>query len=43
MSLTSGISDDDDGTYALAVAEAVDEHALKSRDDWRLELDSDEQ
>jgi len=44
MSLTSGISDDDDGTFALAVAEAVDEHASKSRDDWRLELaNADEQ
>ncbi|KAF8813008.1 hypothetical protein BYT27DRAFT_7181963, partial [Phlegmacium glaucopus] len=29
---------DDDGTFALAVADAVDKHASKSRDDWRLEL-----
>ena len=44
MSLTSAISDDDDGTFALAVAEAVLEHASKSRDDWRLELENvDEQ
>jgi len=44
VSLTSGISDDDDGTFALAVADAVDEHASKSRDDWRLELaNADEQ
>ena len=43
MSLTSGISDDDDGTFALAVADAVDEHALKSRDEWRLELANEDE
>jgi hypothetical protein len=44
VSLTSGISDDDDGTFALAVADAVAEHASKCRDDWRLELsNADEQ
>ena len=36
--LTSGISDDDDGTFALAVADEVAEHASKSREHWRLEL-----
>ena len=36
--LTSSISDDDDGTFALAVADAVTEHASKSREDWRIEL-----
>lgn len=35
---------DDDGTFALAVADAVDEHASKNRDGWRLELaNADEQ
>ena len=38
MFLTSGISDDDDGTFALAVADAVAEHASKSREHWSLEL-----
>jgi ubiquitin-protein ligase len=36
--LTSNTSDDDDGTFALAVADAVTEHASKSREAWRLEL-----
>jgi len=31
-------TDDDDGTFALAVAEAVSEHASKSREQWKLEL-----
>jgi hypothetical protein len=31
-------SDDDDGTFALAVADAVVEHASKGREQWRLEL-----
>ncbi len=38
MFLTSGISDDDDGTFALAAADAVSEHASKSREHWKLEL-----
>jgi hypothetical protein len=32
------IIDDDDGTFALAVADAVTKHASKSREQWRLEL-----
>jgi len=39
--LTSSISDDDDGTFALAVADAVAEHASKSREHWRLELEEE--
>jgi hypothetical protein len=34
-------SDDDDGTYALAVADAVAAHASKSREQWRLELENE--
>jgi hypothetical protein len=30
--------DDDDGTFALAVADAVTKHASKSREHWRVEL-----
>jgi hypothetical protein len=30
--------DDDDGTYALAVANAVVVHALKTREEWKKEL-----
>ncbi|KAG6844814.1 hypothetical protein H0H87_003481 [Tephrocybe sp. NHM501043] len=30
---------DDDGTFALAAAKAVSEHASKSRSEWREELD----
>jgi hypothetical protein len=33
-------SDDDDGTYALAAAKAVNEHASKTRDEWRRELET---
>jgi hypothetical protein len=36
-------SDDDDGTYALAVAEAVIENASKSREQWRLELEESDE
>ena len=32
------ILDDDDGTYALAVANAVAEHALKTREEWQHEF-----
>ncbi|KAF8638741.1 hypothetical protein AX16_010464 [Volvariella volvacea WC 439] len=32
---------DDDGTYALAAANAVKEHALKTRGEWKRELDAD--
>lgn len=46
LNLTFGFSilytDDDDGTFALAVADAVTEHASKSREDWRLELVNDD-
>ena len=31
-------SDDDDGTYALAVANAVTKHASKTRQQWQIEL-----
>ncbi|KAG6918190.1 hypothetical protein DXG01_015978 [Tephrocybe rancida] len=31
--------DDDDGTFALAAAKAVNEHASKSRSSWRKELE----
>jgi hypothetical protein len=31
--------DEDDGTYALAVADAVAKHASKSREQWKAELD----
>jgi ubiquitin-protein ligase len=31
---------DDDGTYALAAAKAVNEHASKTRDEWRRELET---
>jgi hypothetical protein len=34
--------DDDDGTYALAVANAVVAHAWKTRDQWKKELGVDE-
>jgi hypothetical protein len=30
--------DDDDGTYALAVANAVAAHASKTREEWKKEL-----
>jgi hypothetical protein len=30
--------DDDDGTYALAVANAVAAHASKTREEWKEEL-----
>jgi hypothetical protein len=40
--LTSGISDDDDGTFALAAADAAAEYASKSREHWRLELEDTE-
>jgi ubiquitin-protein ligase len=36
--ISSCTSDDDDGTFALAAADAVAEHASKSREQWRLEL-----
>ncbi|KAJ7581814.1 hypothetical protein C8J56DRAFT_1029289 [Mycena floridula] len=32
---------DDDGTYALLAAEAVQEHAWKTREAWRTELEDD--
>lgn len=32
---------DDDGTYALAVADAVREHAHKTREDLRHELEGE--
>ncbi|KAL0957929.1 hypothetical protein HGRIS_000110 [Hohenbuehelia grisea] len=33
---------DDDGTYALAAANAVTEHASKTREEWKHELEPDE-
>jgi len=36
------VSDDDDGSFALAAADAVAEHASKSRESWRLELEEEE-
>ncbi|KAJ7230547.1 hypothetical protein GGX14DRAFT_583780 [Mycena pura] len=33
---------DDDGTYALAVADAVTAHALKTREEWKNELGDDD-
>ena len=35
------VPDDDDGTFALAVAEAVFEHASKNREQWRQELENE--
>jgi len=35
------VIDDDDGTYALAVANAVTEHASKSRAAWQKELEDE--
>ena len=37
------MSDDDDGTFALAAADAVAEYASKSRECWRLELEEEEE
>ena len=38
MFLTLVTPDDDDGTFALDVANAVAKHASKSREQWALEL-----
>ena len=37
------MSGDDDGTFALAAADAVAEHASKSRESWKLELEDKEE
>jgi hypothetical protein len=38
LSVSNILIDEDDGTYALAVADAIAAHASKTRAQWRDEL-----